>query len=394
MDERRKAIFWSVMYCVMLVFGVIVFNSPPFAKADAESLSYTSVLEDLSKDDNFAVSEYPEDQTDLSLTVIQIAESVNGELFVYVYSPSSRAATSLNITQERGTGIENRLLSPIDVKGVFGKYRVSGIKLRTDQTRYYEIVSIYRAWDGDVDDKPAGDNTVTEVSYEVGKRYTATTDENGRVTYDCEKFGVITVTEKFVGFLRYRNTLGESTDAHFVAFDTDLPIENLYAADISYIVQRESNVDVDKFYPARKESKTITAEQTGENDPFLFHKKYTWKRIGKAEELARNEDLSAAAKKQLENKQWVLYFLETEYSSWQSVSTGIMLFDKYNVNEVTILRLNYETAGTVYNLGVVDNKQTGSETPVNRISNLGLYLCAIAFSGILVGVVIAVVKKV
>ncbi len=360
----------------------------------AEEVRYTAVLDDLQTDATFRAEDYPADAADSSLNVIQIAESINGELFVYVYSPSGRAATSLNITQERETVAENRLLAPINMTGVFGKYRVTGIKLRADQTRYNEIVSIFRAWDGDVDDKPEGENTVSEVSYEVSKRYIATTDADGHVTYDCEKFGVITVTDKFVGFLRYKNGLGNWTDAHFVAFDTDLSIENLYAADISYIIQRESNADVDKFYPARKESKTVTAEQTGGNDPFLFHKKYTWKRIGKAEELARNEDLSAAAKKQLESKEWVLYFLETDYSKWQSISTGVMLFDRQNVNEVTILQLRYETAGTVYNLGVVDNKQTGSGKPVNRTPNLGYYLLGIAATGVLVGVVIIVAKKV
>ncbi len=35
------------------------------------------------------------------------------------------------------------------------------------------------------------------------------------------------------------------------------------------------------------------------------------------------------------------------------------------VGDVTILRLKFETDGVVYNLGVIDNKQTGSNDPIN-----------------------------
>ena len=33
------------------------------------------------------------------------------------------------------------------------------------------------------------------------------------------------------------------------------------------------------------------------------------------------------------------------------------------VNDVTLLRLSYETDGEVYNVGVVDDVQSGDETP-------------------------------
>lgn len=37
------------------------------------------------------------------------------------------------------------------------------------------------------------------------------------------------------------------------------------------------------------------------------------------------------------------------------------------VGDVTILRLKFETDGVIYNLGVIDNKQTGSTEPVNEV---------------------------
>lgn len=36
------------------------------------------------------------------------------------------------------------------------------------------------------------------------------------------------------------------------------------------------------------------------------------------------------------------------------------------VGDVTILRLKFETDGITYNLGVIDNKQSGSDTPINE----------------------------
>ena len=52
-----------------------------------EQISYTNVMEDLEKDNSFKLEDYPAVEDDYSLQVIQIAESVNGELFVYVYQP-------------------------------------------------------------------------------------------------------------------------------------------------------------------------------------------------------------------------------------------------------------------------------------------------------------------
>ena len=36
------------------------------------------------------------------------------------------------------------------------------------------------------------------------------------------------------------------------------------------------------------------------------------------------------------------------------------------VGDVTILRLKFETDGITYNLGVIDNKQTGGDKPINE----------------------------
>ena len=58
--------------------------------ARAESIEYSDVLTDLRKDSSFQTSNYPQKATDYSLQIIQLAESVNRELFVYVYQPSGK----------------------------------------------------------------------------------------------------------------------------------------------------------------------------------------------------------------------------------------------------------------------------------------------------------------
>ena len=92
----------------------------------------------------------------------------------------------------------------------------------------------------------------------------------------------------------------------------------------------------------------------------------TWNRIESVDDFIANEDLTEEAKKDLDNMDWVLRFAETNYT-YRSDSSGEYC-NMSNVSEVTILRLKFETDGVIYNLGVVDNKQSPAEgqTPDNN----------------------------
>lgn len=72
----------------------------------------------------------------------------------------------------------------------------------------------------------------------------------------------------------------------------------------------------------------------------------------------------------LEGKKWLLRFVETEYSFSTSGSAASGNFSTETtstlVGDVTILRLKFETDGITYNLGAIDNKQTGSNKPINK----------------------------
>ena len=72
-------------------------------------MEYTDVMTDLSTDDTFSPDEYKQNPLGLTLDVIQIAESSDKELFVYVYNPSA-ATKPLTATSVRlSTGINDKI---------------------------------------------------------------------------------------------------------------------------------------------------------------------------------------------------------------------------------------------------------------------------------------------
>ena len=369
------ALILAVLVCLQSV------PMPAFAE-EVES-KYTNVLDDLEKDDSFNASDYPAKANDYSLQVIQIAESVNGELFVYVYQPSDSTKELTATTIRFATpvaGIDSEWwdydLELLSTEGVFDKYIVEDFKVKSDSVRYYDITAIHRKFDETIDDK-ADENyeqAINEVVYEVAQQWTAIS-VNGVVSYSMLATEVIKITDKIVVYLRYPDGYSlapTSCDSHFVAFSTDRKIEKLYEADVSYVwtsyeQTTAAGIGTNKGVTGGPETAKVSlnVEDTGENDgDGLFGKKYTWNRIESVSNFIANEsedlNLSNADLSDLQGKQWILRFIDTEYvnspfannyKSWTEIS------------EVTILRLKFETDGVVYNLGVIDNKQTGSKDP-------------------------------
>ena len=233
-----------------------------------------------------------------------------------------------------------------------------------------------------IDEPPADGQTINEVAFKVGQLWKIT-KENGGISYDMIKQNVVEITDKFVGYILYPDgyylTSTKNTASHFVAFDTDLKIENLIEADLTYITQSFSQNCKNGYYyePTYGElsepiKTTLYADNYGgsANQDFIWHTKFTWKKIQSKDEFLKTESdrLSQSAKNNLANKKWILRFFDTNYATTHSVNT---LGDYWSntsftmVNSVSILRLKFQTDGTTYNLGVVDNKQTGSIKPVN-----------------------------
>ena len=384
----------ALTLCLAVAFFLCSFQ---LTAVYAQTNGYSEVLYDLEKSENFNISDYPARQGDYSLKVITLAESENGELFVYVYQPSgeSKALRASSINISLGTGDElsykNYKLRLIDAEDVFYKYAVAGLTVSLLPKRYYSVSSIFRPFDESIDEQAEDGNKITEVVYEVAKQYCFTL-KDGAPYVEVVDIQTIEITDKFVGFVRYSDGFKlyvGACDSHFVAFNTDKPMDKLLEADVYYTSQSYSY----SFVTLVGESHTFGEKQDNyayltytdrveHNGGGLFAGTYSWDRIETVDEfISENEgwqnvysgaiidinvgsEITEEGKAALKGKKWVLRFAETGYSlnsGYGSVTSFSTL-----VGDVTILRLKFETNGEVYNLGVIDNKQTGSDKPVNN----------------------------
>ena len=391
---RILVFFLTVLFFCSAVWGSFI--TAPIAYA--ESAVYSEVLDDLRKDENFSPNTYPAVSDDYSLQVIQIAESADNELFIYVYQPSGQAkglkASSVNIARvprENISDVRNYKLTLLNSSGVFYKYRVDGLSVSTASTRYYTITAIYRPFDETIDEGAEHGNEVSEVEFSVAKEYCFSTI-NGEPFCRVLDIETIEITDKFVGFVRYTDgfkLFPTSCDSHFVAFNTDRDIDRLLEADVYYTTQAYSSSWVtfegvnETFGEKGDNYAYLTYEQKVEHTgDGWFAPTYKWNRIETVENFIAGEnfeqnvysgaliDVSVANNiteegiAALKGKKWVLRFVETDYQFW----TGQGAYGSFStiVGDVMILRLKFETDGVTYNLGTIDNKQSGSRDPINE----------------------------
>ena len=375
-NPSRAHVRGILFILIAVIIFPIMFSAAP-GIAHAVSSEYSDVLSDLRSDGNFVQSDYPGIANDNSLKVIQIAESSNAELFVYVYQPSASlrklTATSINISTETGSLFYmNYKLQLLSASGVFQKYIVEGLRVQSEsEARYYDISSIFRNFDDAIDDSLPNDNEINEVSFEVGQLWEARTVEDS-VRYQMQKTETIRVTNKYVGFIRYNNgfkLFDGWCDSHYIAFSTDMRMDKLLEADVYFISQEvRGTINLTGYHPDTYGNETLNYKSlrytdVASNHKYLFGKTYTWERIERAIDFATNEELTDETRANVLSKQWVLRFYETPYSEAPGLSTTT--YKETHVSNVTILRLKFETLGKVYNLGVVDNKQTGDDKPGN-----------------------------
>ena len=400
--KLHKSICYILLTLLLLVVTVI--GGRFTLSAFAETSEYTSVLDDFQKDSNFNANYYTEKTDDFSLQIIQLAESLDKELFVYVYQPSGQAkslmASSINIstTVDDAIKYDNYKLKLCNSSSTLFKYVVQNFTVSSEPTRYYAISSIYRPFDETIDKQADNDNKITEVNFEVSKQY-CFSSINGKPYVSVVDIETITITDKFVGFVRYSDghdfwgNLWGSCDSHFVAFNTDKPIDKLLEADVYYTVQsyskkvEKSVVETfgDKFVKDVALDYTQRVVHTGNAWGAATYK---WNRIETVEQFIAENDLTQnvysgalldvtvankiteEGKTALKDKQWLLRFVETDYSyviSGSAVNgTWTCRTSSTVVGDVTILRLKFETDGVTYNLGTIDNMQTGSDKPINN----------------------------
>lgn len=390
--KKKKSIWINIfVYMFSIIFLLSFLSLTNFNFSYAEE-NYTNVLEDLQKDETFSIEDYPLVENDYGLQLITIAESEDNELFLYVYQPSADLynikATSINMSIEENLMYD---LTLINYEGVFYKYKVNDYFVEIKETRIYEIVSIFRPFDERFDE-PVEGNIVNEVSYGIGKKYIISTIDNGNIflSYDIE---TIKIEQKYIGFVRYEtgaNFWGtsDSIDSHFIAFSTDREIEKLLEVNVYYEFQsvhyQENGNEyqfgeIEKNYSKVKDKQSVTYKS---DKGFWYNYTYEKKRIQTVQDFIDNEDFTLIYKGALfdvkasynmdeealnyiKTKDWVVRFADTNYTFTPGWYGGT--HDYTNVSNVSIMNLIFETDGKIYNLGVIDNKQTGSGLPDNNV---------------------------
>ena len=385
-------VFVIIIICALTLFPTS--NGVAFAATNV----YSDVLEDLQKDEKFSKDDYPTNETDYRLKLIQIAESSEKELLVYVYQPCVAknikvSSIVFSVGVYSNLNYNNYELEFLNSSDALYKYKVKNFVVSDSESRSYSISQMLRPFDSSID-SPSSDTsqTVTETPIEVNEMFVFSTI-NGSEYVERRKIETVKVTNKHIGFVRYSSGVlfgvgATNTDCHYVAFNTSKPMDRLKRAKLYFSTRTYTELTSREYGSPENHTKWIT-----EDDPTVtstksgfFVEKYSWERIQTIKEfmaseqqtfvlyngvfvnIKSNTDLTVEAKALLNNMSWVLRFYESTYQLDTSgvTSSGYMKISGTEVSDVMLLQLEFETDGVTYNLGVIDNKQSGSDVPDNE----------------------------
>ena len=317
--------------------------------ASAETRNYSDVFEDLTKDKEFDVSDYPlytydefvavnsdsDPDNDVEyLSLFHIAESENKELFIYTYQPLNNisditASTILMSIGEDSVEYDKYKLKCVSSNGAFKKYKLynpdgSEFVVPNVQERYYNFVEIERPFDALLDEKISNETITNYKAHTIGQTwccyYTAS-----KLVYEAVSLDVVEITPTLTDFvyLPHGITWGDivglhsAGHAHYIAFNIDnYDADYIVDADIIYksapyksdtFVTYTLGIESDRR--TSTEYKTLSGEwvsSLGEDDwkrtkftitddqkikyegRGLFAREYKWDRIMKASNFVDN----------------------------------------------------------------------------------------------------------
>lgn len=385
---NKKTFYIFVLLICCLFTSMFSCSNIVFAE-ETEEIVYSDVLSDFQNDESFDVNNYPVDLKDYSLQVIQVAESVNNELFVYVYQPSGEQidlqATSINIstTTNEDLSFINYKLSLLNAYDTLYKYKVEDFTVTDSATRYYEISSIYRPYNEYFDSELeiVADNEINEVAFNVSKQFKFETSESDDISMSASDVDTVEVTSRYDGFIEYPNGFkwfASDCNAYFVAFSTDKNIDYLLEADVYYTEKEYTtqkawgSVLYTNYGDPVEKYAYLTYDSIAENSPGIGNK-YVWNRIESISDFKAGleEDdvtLSEDAELNLQGKEWVLRFAETEIFT-SPITFGNQSINGTIIENVSVLRLAFLSNGEYYNLGVIDNKVSADLEPDGTIKS-------------------------
>lgn len=418
---------------ITLLLSILLSLFLPFT-ASAEASSYSNVLDDLQKDSKFDVANYPfltydrfqalntdQDKTNdvEHISVIQLAEGVNKELFIYTYQPlenvsgiiASSITMSIGFNSKQYKGYDLTLVSS---EGVFKKYLVQGYTVSNNIERFYNITEIERPFNNFYDEKISDETITNTKAHPVGQTWCCYY-QNGNLVYEMEKLDVVEITPTLtdtaylVDGYKLGNLIGLNTGCyvHYIAFNVDnyivdkiidasityKIIDTKYSETIFYTLNIESNRLASTTYknksgewvenPSSSDWTTASFEISKEQaisykGSGLLAKSYSWDRIMTAKKFVSTLEsqkctFDSSVKQALNNSQFVFSFAEfpvTIYDPYPVYSDDGLwkLSDSYfregtKVAEVDIIRLHFMSEGRPYNLGVVSDKTTADDIP-------------------------------
>lgn len=359
-----------ILLCIFLCF--LCFYVPVRQQVYADEIQYTDVLEDLQKDSAFYESEWYNLVKHPQTEIMQIAESWDRQLFIYVHMVGDDKGfekivfnTSMVFSALDFRSYEIELVSN---KGEFYKYLVKGYKSPQDNYHTYSITRL----EYPVDKPVQGTQQVTYEYFPIEQIWTVQKSGN-KTEYSYEYMKTIEITDKYVGShnagveegLLWGYQYSSWTDTFYIAFSTDLLMEKLIEAQIEYVINVAGPTGIiSKGDPKKPINVVINSDAVSkfENDTYdtwwfvswkSGSEKRTFKSILKPDDFKKNTGITVPKRKNGKSFDWVVTF----YNKTQNFSyPGEKVTSWVVPGDTTILRLKFETDGICYNLGVLDNR--------------------------------------
>lgn len=429
--EAMKYIIFIVASTIWLIFMLFAMNYSVFAS----TTDHSDVLEDLRVDETFDFNNYPSytyeeidllnNDTDTTndvplLSVINIGESTTSNLIIYVYQPTNGNLdlNGIKISIDSNFSSNGENLNPflyelelVSTYSVFNKYIVKDYTISSEAYRYYNLVSIYRDYNENIDEELTG-GYKDGIAHNVGQQW-CLYYYNDVLKYEMNTFNTIELNIDYIDFLEFNNGLMlkdffsnfEWGRMHFIVFSCeDYIIKKIYDAKMTYIpvkVVETWQMGVGTEY-YKTEEDIVYYELTdvdvgtfeGEG---LLAKKYSWNRISTSTEFIENMEnqdieFTEECKTEVLNSQWVFAFAETEYTT--TSYDGGYTNKYYEITDTSILRLHFmDVNNRVYNLGVVADLVSADNVAGGLGSGLDLDIFEEMFQKImmLIGIIVLIV---
>lgn len=396
-SQLTLSICTVLFVAIVLAMGLFFFVGAGTASADG--MVPSAVMSDLAADPSFIPAQWPQMAGSYDLELITIAEGKDDHLYVYVYQPGCSEQKDYRASYIRLSETIDDAIAPKDYSlvfcdryGVFYKYYVNSFTISHEDVRYYTVIQLLRPYVDGIDVQADYGNFVTQVPFSVNRQYRFV-DFGDETFIEAVDIDTVVITDKLVGHVVHskENIINmKHTYMHFVSFRCNHDINDLLEADVSFNTQSyHYNVALGyHYYEVEHNSVTLYAKNEHEIKYGFGNKQHAqWNEIESVDSFISKNDidsiystslvnvyqaekLTEQAKQDLRNMDWVLQFYQVDERQWrQFIGPAAGLETDYsgcNVTDVTILRLKFVTNGITYNLGVVDNKQTGSTEPSNE----------------------------